>query len=94
MTQPPGAVTISSIEDLYNTLQDNGPVYAYYPGTDSSHLVVVTGVNLYSGIVYTNNPWGNCGEQTFEEFQNGYATKWYQFASGKCLYGVTIYLMI
>lgn len=44
----------NSIVDLYFEL-NNGPVYAYYNGSESAHLVVVTGVNLYKGIVYTNN---------------------------------------
>lgn len=35
-------------------------------------MVVATGVDLETGIVYTNNPWGISGEQTFDEFMNGY----------------------
>lgn len=36
-------------------------------------MVVVTRVNLYSGIVYTNNPHGVAGQQTYGQFLNGYA---------------------
>ena len=85
--------SIGSIEELYNILQANGPVYAYYSTKDSAHIVIVTGVNLYSGVVYTNNPWGVSGVQSFEEFQSGFATKWYHFSSGKSTSGALIYLM-
>jgi len=86
---------VDSIEELYNILQDNGPIYAYYSNSNknSAHIVIVTGVNLYSGIVYTNNPWGVSGVQSFEDFQNWYATKWYHFSSGKSTSGAIIYLM-
>lgn len=52
-----------------------GPVYGYYwNGTPNSgaHLIVVTGINLLEGKIYTNNPWGYSGEQTYKEFLNGY----------------------
>lgn len=52
----------------------NGPFYARYYNDDlkQGHLVVLTGVDLYYGKVYTNNPWGIAGEQTFEEFKQGF----------------------
>ena len=37
------------------------------------HLVVVTGVDVINDVIYTNNPWGEQGEQSFEEFLNGVA---------------------
>ncbi|MBR3137012.1 MAG: hypothetical protein IKG32_08385 [Clostridia bacterium] len=49
-------------------------MYAYYSGESSSHLVVITGVNVTKNIVYTNNPWGIKGEQSFDEFLHGFAT--------------------
>lgn len=68
--------TISSINDLFNIVSNNGPVYAYYANDSvNAHLVVVTGVNLKKGIVYTNNPWGVRGKQTFSEFSAGVAHK-------------------
>ncbi len=54
-------------------LRLNGPIYAYYNDKDSAHLIVVTGFDYFNDIVYTNNPWGNTGEQTYNEFQNGFA---------------------
>ena len=39
-----------------------------------AHYVVVTGVDVNNNIVYTNNPWGYKGEQTFEDFLNGFYT--------------------
>lgn len=83
-------IEIQNIGILYALLQD-GPVYARYytPGADSGHLVVVTGVNLYTNTVYTNNPWGVRGKQSFKAFTQGYASKWWQ-GSGKepldCIY--------
>ncbi len=65
---------LDEIEDLYKLLLDNGPVYAYYnnPKVNSAHLIVVTGVDVDENIIYTNNPQGHHGEQTFEEFNHGY----------------------
>ena len=36
---------------------------------------MLTGIDLLNNKVYTNNPWGIKGEQSFYEFQNGYAGK-------------------
>ena len=58
---------------LYLLLMD-GPIYAYYwSGTEGSgaHMVVITGVDVSSGLVYTNNPWNYYGVQTYTEFLNG-----------------------
>jgi hypothetical protein len=58
-------------EKLYKKLE-KGPVYAYYKGTNRSHVVVVTGMDLDNNIVYTNNPqYGEEGKQSFTEFMNG-----------------------
>ena len=70
-----------SIVGLHSLLK-NGPIYAHYAqeGTDDAHLVLVTGVDLRTGTVYTNNPWGDRGVQTYDEFLNGFAgmekSKW------------------
>ena len=70
--------TVNDIEDIFIALkQQNGPVYAYYEGKNSSHLVVVTGVDVRNDVVYTNNPWGTRGEQTFSQFSKGPAKKFY-----------------
>ena len=66
-------VYINTIDELYSCLS-HGPVYASYvdptaPAEEPrGHLVVVTGVDLDTGMVYTNNPWGIQGAQTFDEF--------------------------
>ena len=65
---------ITSISVLYRMLKENGPMYAYYKKGQDAHYVVVTGVDVKNNIVYTNNPWGIKGEQTFEDFLNGYCT--------------------
>ena len=70
-------VKINRILDLFLLLQD-GPVYAYYwsgKPKSGAHLVVVTGVNVLDGTVYTNNPWGISGEQSFNDFLNGFLGK-------------------
>jgi len=79
-------VSINKIEDLAKYLKSNGPLYARYYDTNdynNGHLVVVTGVDLVSGHVFTNNPWGIKGIQTFSEFVDGFAgledTSTYQF---------------
>jgi hypothetical protein len=66
---------IDGINGLYDILEKNGPIYAYYidgDKADTAHMVVITGVNISKDIVYTNNPQGKKGKQTYEEFLNGY----------------------
>ena len=73
-TNGKGLVPIDNFFLIYIALQD-GPLYAYYwDGKDTSeaHMVVITGANLFSQTVYTNNPQGYPGFQTYEEFINGY----------------------
>ena len=70
------------IESIYSIreLLESGPVYGYYNGeienngarTPTAHLIVVTGVDVNNDIIYTNNPWGYSGKQTFEEFMHGF----------------------
>lgn len=60
-----------SITDVRDALLRNkAPLYAYYKNGEGGHYVVVTGVDVEKNLVYTNNPWGTQGVQTFEEFQN------------------------
>ena len=63
---------IDSIIDLYWLLCNKGPLYAYYCNDNSAHLVVVTGVNIKTGTVYTNNPWNVPGIQSYSDFLNGF----------------------
>ena len=70
---------IGSIYSIRELLE-SGPVYGYYNGeienngarTPTAHLIVVTGVDVNNDIIYTNNPWGYSGKQTFEEFMHGF----------------------
>ena len=84
-------IKIDNITSLYDLVVENGPVYAYYANSDSAHLVVVTGVSVYRNTVYTNNPWGTKGSQSFNSFKNGVAKKWYE--DGQDLKFMFIYLM-
>lgn len=64
---------IASINDLYTALSTHGPLYASYGQYEndervSGHAVVITGVNLNTNRVYTNNPWGRRGRQKYEDF--------------------------
>ncbi len=68
-----GADEINGNYDLFKILKENGPVYAYYCNEDVAHMVVVTGVDMINDIVYSNNPWGVKGEQSYDEFLNGVA---------------------
>ena len=84
---------ISNIGHLYELLYENGPVYALYSNNAETipdkklHLVIVTGVDCSSNVVYTNNPWYWKGEQTFEDFVGGVAWD-YPNAHNMTLYGV------
>ena len=82
---------IDTIETLYNILLNSGPVYGLYKSSDSGHLIVVTGVDVNKNRVYTNNPWGVKGKQTFEKFKKGVAKRFYH--SGKNLVFKHIYLV-
>ena len=61
--------------ELYIALLCRGPFYAYYTGTTASHLVVVTGVDIKQGIIYTNNSWYVRGIQSYDEFMKGVANQ-------------------
>ena len=63
---------VDTVSDLFLLLYENGPLYAYYVGNSGSHLVVVTGVDIDNGYIYTNNPQYVNGCQTFDEFFHGY----------------------
>ena len=84
---------VESIEDLAYVLQNNGPVYAAYQDENDyfgGHIVLVTGVNLITKKVYTNNPWNIQGEQTFELFLHGFLKSETETIDGYYLYGVYI----
>lgn len=68
---------ISSIEELYILVLKHGPMYAHYldKEKDIKHYVVITGVDVENNLVYTNNPQGYRGEQSFEDFLNGYVNR-------------------
>ena len=66
-------VTFNSIAEMHSVLTTHGPLYASYGLYENGeriegHAVVVTGVNLFTGRVYTNNPWGTKGHQRYNEF--------------------------
>ena len=59
---------------IIDCLKQYGPIYAYYkdPNGTSAHLVVITGANLLKDTVSINNPQGYYGEQSYQDFLNGY----------------------
>ena len=85
---PENIKIVATPKDIYglrDILLKYGPVYARYckEDEDTAHLIVVTGVDTINDIVYTNNPWGIKGEQTFEEFKSGFVYRWYQYFDAK-----------
>ena len=84
-------VEINSIEDLYSALSKGYPLYvsyaAYRDGERYGHAIIVTGVNLTKGLIYTNNPWGINGYQTYEEFLSGFlGDEKSEYKFEKCFY--------
>jgi RHS repeat-associated protein len=59
-----------SCQDLYDLLVKHGPLYGFY-GCEGGHYIVITGVNVSTNTVYTNNPWGSSNSQLFEDFLMG-----------------------
>ena len=59
-----------SCQDLYDLLVKHGPLYGFY-GCEGGHYIVITGVNVSTKTVYTNNPWGSSNSQLFEDFLMG-----------------------
>jgi len=46
--------------------------YNEYGEVNAGHMVVITGVDVYRKIVYTNNPWGIKGKQSYREFRSNF----------------------
>ena len=66
-------INTTSMLGLFFELKTHGPLYASYElykdsQRETGHAVIVTGVNLISGRVYTNNPWNYYGDQSHSEF--------------------------
>lgn len=69
-------ISTKNISSIAFSLKIHGPLYARYKNINDSsdgHLVVITGIDLNSGRIYTNNPWGIYGDQTYDEFKSGFA---------------------
>ena len=81
-----------SIEDLYYILCTEGPVYAAYRYKNiyGGHIVLVTGVDLDYGYIYTNNPWGEFGIQTEAEFFDSFVNKNHNEEPGYWFAGIYI----
>lgn len=76
--------TEMTAENLYQILTLYGPAYLTYGLYEdttsdriSGHVVVLTGIDVESGTVYTNNPWEVYGEQTWDEAMAGFDTGYY-----------------
>lgn len=76
------ASEITNLEDLYDIIYENGPVYDWYANNEGEgHAIVITGVSLKENKVYTNNPWGVRGKQSFNQFNQGFTTSWWMESS-------------
>ena len=88
---------LGGVLHLYHLLVEYGPVVAvYYLPNGNGHMVTVTGVNLTSGMVYTNNPnrmqTGTRGSQSYEEFIKHYTGPQNGYDSSRFVYvGTNIY---
>ncbi|MBO2517439.1 MAG: hypothetical protein CW338_09275 [Clostridiales bacterium] len=66
-------------ENLYAMLVNYGPGYLTYGQYEdgervAGHSTVVTGIDLATGLITSNNPWGGSGTQTLDELMNGFVT--------------------
>lgn len=63
-----------TIEKVFEKLVENGPLYLNYNNYSMGHMVVLTGMDLSTGTMYTNNPWRVEGTQTYDQFLRMFAT--------------------
>ena len=61
-------------ERLLGLLYDFGPMYVSYlhSSGNSGHAIVITGLDILRGEIYTNNPWNISGTQTLNDFIRGF----------------------
>lgn len=75
-----------TLESIYTVLLQYGPGYLTYSqysdGYLLGHSTVITGVDLSTGLVTSNNPWGVSGTQTLEEMMNGFYAGRYDAGEG------------
>jgi len=73
-----GDLDIGLVENISKQMRKYGPLVAIYYGyneygeVNAGHMVVITGVDVYRKIVYTNNPWGIKGKQSYREFRSNF----------------------
>ncbi len=63
----------TALSVLY-ALKESGPLYTVYSNNHSGHAVVITGCDSVKNIVYTNNPWGVSGYQSWSDFEVGFVS--------------------
>lgn len=75
-----------TLESLYTVLLQYGPGYLTYSqysdGYLLGHSTVITGVDLSTGLVTSNNPWGVSGTQTLDEMLNTFYAGRYDAGDG------------
>lgn len=75
-----------TLESIYTVLLQYGPGYLTYSqysdGYLLGHSTVITGVDLSTGLVTSNNPWGVSGTQTLEEMLNVFYAGRYDAGEG------------
>ena len=64
-------VEINCQADILYLLKKHGPIYAGYKTETKGHLIVITGANLLTGQIYTNDPSGTSGVQSYNDFLDG-----------------------
>lgn len=68
-----------TLENIYTLLVKYGPGYLSYGQyilgyRITGHITVITGVDLATGLITSNNPWGVSGSQTLKEMKDRFYT--------------------
>ena len=81
------AISFALFGEASGNNRDASMLRSKYAGAEDPTFVELRFV--YKDKVYTNNPWGAKGSQSFDSFINGVAKKWYQDGQGlkfNCIY--------
>ena len=86
-------ISNKSLWSLAIHLKLYGPLYVAYAYYDDNnkrhgHAVIITGIDLVNGYVYTNNPWYYTCVQSYDGFMNSLYRSSHDYCVEKCFYFV------